>query len=505
MDIIDDRSLVSREFLAVILCGFGNELTPLTSNNGDESCPKALLPVANKAILDYVLAWIEQARIQDVLVICPTAHRTAISHHIDSDISSSSTGLRIDVQTFDESQDNSIGTGTVLRHFAGRIQSDFILLPCDFIPPPSLPLSTLLAKFRTEALADGAIATTCWFAGTKKNEKDKSTTPEEWGPFPEPTVIVWDETTGTLLHVDTPDAIDENADEMEVRMALLDRYPHTKLSASFTDSHVYVCKRSVLDALVEKPLFESFREDFLPWLCKVQYQRAKRRKWGQTLHPSTSALTQELALSHSTLRINPNQGDDDTEDSDMQDTPASLRVGAVLHKSPRPEEYIARINNIHSFFEANRHCLTTATWSLPTEPKARSLIDAKAQISTDSIIGTSTQVGERASIKRSTIGKHCKIGKMAKITGCVLLDHCSVEDGAKLEGCILGKNTKIGAKADLSKCVTQAGYEVAAAETIKSEKLDISDWTAVSDDEDEGFGASGDSSSDDDSSGSSSE
>ena len=87
-----------------------------------------------------------------------------------------------------------------------------------------LPLSTLLAKFRTEALADGAIATTCWFAGTKKNEKDKSTTPEEWGPFPEPTVIVWDETTGTLLHVDTPDAIDENADEMEVRMALLDRY-----------------------------------------------------------------------------------------------------------------------------------------------------------------------------------------------------------------------------------------------------------------------------------------
>ena len=73
------------------------------------------------------------------------------------------------------------------------------------------------------------------------------------------------------------------------------------------------------------------------------------------LHPSTSALTQELALSHSTLRINPNQGDDDTEDSDMQDTPASLRVGAVLYKSPRPEEYIARINNIHSFFEANRH------------------------------------------------------------------------------------------------------------------------------------------------------
>ena len=43
-------------------------LTPLTSNNGDESCPKALLPVANKAILDYVLAWVEQARIQGAYI-----------------------------------------------------------------------------------------------------------------------------------------------------------------------------------------------------------------------------------------------------------------------------------------------------------------------------------------------------------------------------------------------------------------------------------------------------
>ncbi|TRM69639.1 nucleotide-diphospho-sugar transferase [Schizophyllum amplum] len=497
MDIIEERSLVSREFLAVILCGFGNELHPLTSNNGDEPCPKALLPVANKPIIDYTLAWVEQARIQDVLVICPTTHRTAISHHIDSDISSSSTVLRIDVQTFDESQDASIGTSTVLRHFASRIQGDFILLPCDFIPPPSLPLSVLLDKFRTEALADGAIATTCWFATPKKHEKDKSLTPDEWGPAVAPTAIVWDDASGTLLHVDTPDAIDDNADDMELRMALLDRYPHTKLSSGFTDSHVYICKRTVLDALVDKPLFESFREDLLPWLCKIQYQRTKHRKYGQLLHPKTSVITQDLSLSHSTLRINSTQNADDTEDSEeVQDTPASLRVGVVLFRPSGPEEHVARINNIHSFFETNRHCLTTASWTLPSEPKARSLIDAKAQISTDSIIGTSTQIAERASIKRSTIGKHCVIGKMAKITGCVLLDHCVVEDGAKLEGSILGKNTKVGAKADVSKCVTQAGYEVPAGETVKNEKLDVSDWTAVSeegddeDDEDEDEDAS---------------
>jgi len=57
------------------------------------------------------------------------------------------------------------------------------------------------------------------------------------------------------------------------------------------------------------------------------------------------------------------------------------------------------------------------------------LIDAKAQISSDSSIGQSTRVEERASIKKSVVGRHCVIGKMTKIVGCVILDHCIIEDG----------------------------------------------------------------------------
>ena len=68
-------------------------------------------------------------------------------------------------------------------------------------------------------------------------------------------------------------------------------------------------------------------------------------------------------------------------------------------------------------------------YTLPSDPKNRSLIDQKAQISGDSMIGLSTRVDERASIKRSVVGKHCVVGKMTKIVGCVLLDHCVIEDG----------------------------------------------------------------------------
>ncbi|KAF8993727.1 UDP-3-O-glucosamine N-acyltransferase [Cyathus striatus] len=479
---------ITREFLAVVLAGFGNELLPLTDDYGDEPCPKALLPVANKPVIEYTLSWLEQSGIKDVLLICPSIHRPSIYHHIHSDVSSSS--LRIDLQTYDESQDSSVGTCTLLRHFSSRITEDFVLVSCDFMPPPSLPLTVLLNKFRTDAVSCGAIATTCWY-GLQKPEK--GTFPEEWGPLPLSVPIVWEEATGTLLYVDTPDDVDRNSEELELRMSLLSRHSRTKLSSSFHDSHVYVCKRSILDVLHKKPNLDSFREEFIPWLCKIQYQRSKREKYTKVLYPHTNTSSQQLALQHSTLLLHsgdhhlmhstsvptsPTDSDTDTENV------ASLKVGIVVH--PAEAGFAIRVNSIHNFLEINRRFLAGITYALPTDPKNRSLIDQRAQISNDTIIGDSTQVSERTTIKKSVIGRHCIIGKMVKIVGCILLDHCIIEDerSAKLDSCILGKNTKIGAKTELSRCVTQAGYDVGPGETVKGEKLDVSDWTAQQSDSD---------------------
>ena len=56
-------------------------------------------------------------------------------------------------------------------------------------------------------------------------------------------------------------------------------------------------------------------------------------------------------------------------------------------------------------------------------------VDPKASISLDSMVGESTRIGERASIKRSAIGRHCTIGKGVKIVGSVIGDHCVIADG----------------------------------------------------------------------------
>jgi len=42
--------------------------------------------------------------------------------------------------------------------------------------------------------------------------------------------------------------------------------------------------------------------------------------------------------------------------------------------------------------------LLRTNYTLPTDPDNRALIDAKSQISSDSMVGSSTKIGERATI-----------------------------------------------------------------------------------------------------------
>jgi len=329
----------------------------------------------------------------------------------------------------------------------------------------------------------------------KARVSDVGSIPDEWNPTRTSVPIVWDKRSGTLLHVDSPDDRDRNADELEIRMSLLSRYPIASLSSQYTDSHVYVCKRSVLNALHQKSMFDSFREEFLPWLCKIQYQQTKKEKYGGVLSSTRVKATHDLALRHSTLfsgsiRTQAPSSRDSGSPSlkpipfsipsspahpEIGDEPvASLRIGLVIHDAG----FAGRVNNVATLLAVNRQFLGRTNYALPTDPENRALIDAKSQISSDSMIGTSTKIGERTSIKRSVVGRHCVIGKMARVIGCVVLDHCVIGDGAKLESCILSRNTKVGAKADLSRSLTQAGYEVDAGATIRGERLEISDWTA---------------------------
>lgn len=212
-------------------------LAPLTYNHGEESCPKALLPIANEPMLHYPLSWLEASGIRgrsslslldpvdslllDVLLICPTAQKAALTHYIRSDGSTTAfPSLRIDLQVYGDTKDVKGETCAVLRTFAHKIKQDFIVLPCDFVPSPTFPLTRVLDKFRAEDPYDGSIATTCFYEWQKP---EKGSSVEEWNSVPTLMPIVWDEPSGTLLHIDTPDDVDHDDSNIELSMSLLSR------------------------------------------------------------------------------------------------------------------------------------------------------------------------------------------------------------------------------------------------------------------------------------------
>ena len=164
---------------------------------------------------------IPSTTISDVLLVCPTSHRRSIVDYVGSDASASFPSLRIDLQTYGDPQDSSFGTGSILRTFAHRIDRDFVVLPCDFIPPPSLQLSTVLNKFRMESASDGSILTSTWYEGPPQPDKNSG---NEWGPHTPPTSVLWDEKSESLLQVEVPDSITRNDDEIEIQMSLLSMY-----------------------------------------------------------------------------------------------------------------------------------------------------------------------------------------------------------------------------------------------------------------------------------------
>ncbi|KAJ9092432.1 hypothetical protein QFC21_006814 [Naganishia friedmannii] len=74
------RNHYAPDFQAVVFCGYGESLYPLTQ--GENATPKALLPIGDEVMIDRVLAWVEESGIVDVLLLCPQSQMVAITNHL---------------------------------------------------------------------------------------------------------------------------------------------------------------------------------------------------------------------------------------------------------------------------------------------------------------------------------------------------------------------------------------------------------------------------------------
>lgn len=409
------------EFHAIILCGPGKQLTPF-SQVRSTGVLKALLPVANRPLVEYVLDWCERAFFSKVTLVCDENSvddiKSSVEHYRSTKNADHNFGS-ITVEAVDAPSSGLVLQALHKRSAVGTFD-DFVLLPCDFIT--NLPPQVLIEAYRSRQDSDVGMFVTYKNKLEIEDKKNKI--------FPKDYTIYTELPTGHSQLLDYYSARDiEFHKALKLRTQMVWSYPNSTISYKALNSSIFFGNaKKIFD------IFETFPDKFSDLyfasrpLIKVVRDLA-RKPWQSPGHEDTVALM-----------MVPDQ--------------------AVFIRS----------NNLPVFMEANRYYLKlqaregAGKQSAPKEKTA-------ANVGADSIIGDNTQLGEKTTVKRTVVGANCTIGKRVKLTGCVLLNNVTIEDDVQLENTIVGHDAIIRSKSKLTNCNVESTHEVVKGTVSKGDTL----------------------------------
>ena len=113
---------------------------------------------------------------------------------------------------------------------------------------------------------------------------------------------------------------------------------------------------------------------------------------------------------------------------------------------------------------------------MPTPSYLSSLLtigppSSKTTVGPKCVVGASSRLDEKTSVKRSVLGKHVRVGKNCKVANSVVADHCVLEDGCSVEGGAVCAGATVGERCVLKDCFIGAGYVVPAGCEFKGQVL----------------------------------
>ncbi|KAL8278894.1 hypothetical protein RQP46_008765 [Phenoliferia psychrophenolica] len=519
---LHSTQLPKAQFRAVILCGYGSDLYPLiepTSGHSDDDegarsdgggaarlkrAPgqvKALLPVAGKRMVDWVLDSVENAGVYDILVLSPDSLSGPLAHHLrarraslSAGMSSSPSSAKVELEEVPEDIARA-GTVGIVRWAAERdfIKTDFILLPCDLLLSPGgtapiISLASLLDRHR----ADDNLLTTLFY------ERAAGAVVEARKDGPSEILTVFDAKTSTLLDIREMDEFD--AEDVPLRTSLLSRFPSPTLSTALLPSQIYIMSSFILP-LLSSPIherrirhMENLRE-LAAWISRLAWRNGGRDAVGYrpprlvqredgiamgrstTLLPVGSAIGQRGAESMpqtgaNTPALNAHRpGTNPWEEVEKEQYQKGAKVpggGCKIVLWRASDGWCGRGNTVAGWVEMNRAALKL----LPPSAAATNTPPG-VFISPDSFLHSTVygNLGEKVGLKRCIIGKGSVIGKGSKLTNVVVMENAVVGENVKLENCVLSNGAQVRDRAILKDCELGRDVVVDADTQLKGEQL----------------------------------
>ncbi|ODV62706.1 translation initiation factor eIF2B subunit gamma ASCRUDRAFT_6379 [Ascoidea rubescens DSM 1968] len=398
------------EFHAIVLCGRGAKLSPFSTAH-PSGMPKALLPIFNKPMVQHVLEWCDNSPFKDISLVVDASSKDLLQEFLNNYESNIRNKQILSfVNKINIVSINAKTTGEILASLINlnKINSDFAILPCDFIT--DLPAQVLIEQFRIRDVQD--VSMCCFYNNSLSNIPTHSNNFKNYYTLYESqnnhnnsnAVNDYDyyQNDSHLVDLITNESI-EISKFLQIRTQMLWRFPNIEVSKNLLNSFIFFNSLELVNILKHSITVKKYKINEKS--ITTIFQDLAKRSWKH-----------KKPLEKINLFILPKQST------------------------------FIRSNTLQLYLESNRWLMKE---NLLKNPSIRNQLQSQAQkqkekgaptIGVDSLLGQNTTVDKMSTIKKTIIGDNCQIGKKCRLNGSLVFNNVIIGDNVILENSIVGHN-----------------------------------------------------------------
>ena len=415
--------------------------------------PKALLPLANVPMIEYVLEFLASNGVEEVFVFC-CAHAEQITSYLEQSAWSSTSGFVVHTIV----STNCISAGEALRLIDHRhvVRADFVLVHGDVVANMDLrrALKAHGDRRKKEKLA---IMTMCFKPVTRQLREDRLGESN--------LVVVTDPAIDRVLHYEAHAAPSDfpfspsakapakpQLAPVALDASLFSDHANVRVRTDVLDCHVDICAPEVLYLFTDNFDYQNIRRDFVVGTLN-------ERELGNNIY-AHFLEQREYAVRVDSLR---------TYDAVSRDVVGrwAYPMTPDANALPRGE----RSTYAHAFANAYR--------------EKNVHVAASATVGPGTVLGEGCAIGERSSVEASTLGRGAVVGADCDVRGSYVQRNVTIHDGARVTSAFLCEDVVVHAGAVVGKGAVLSYGVVVGAGHVVADYARLSLATQPARDEDE--------------------
>ena len=415
--------------------------------------PKALLPLANVPMIEYVLEFLASNGVEEVFVFC-CAHAEQITSYLEQSAWSSTSGFVVHTIV----STNCISAGEALRLIDHRhvVRADFVLVHGDVVANMDLrrALKAHGDRRKKEKLA---IMTMCFKPVTRQLREDRLGESN--------LVVVTDPAIDRVLHYEAHAAPSDfpfspsakapakpQLAPVALDASLFSDHANVRVRTDVLDCHVDICAPEVLYLFTDNFDYQNIRRDFVVGTLN-------ERELGNNIY-AHFLEQREYAVRVDSLR---------TYDAVSRDVVGrwAYPMTPDANALPRGE----RSTYAHAFANAYR--------------EKNVHVAASATVGPGTVLGEGCAIGERSSVEASTLGRGAVVGADCDVRGSYVQRNVTIHDGARVTSAFLCEDVVVPAGAVVGKGAVLSYGVVVGAGHVVADYARLSLATQPARDEDE--------------------